>query len=271
MHKNKFKIILILIFAITGTSIAKRIEFDKKEFTISFPELWKEIPRDALDEYHSDLVKQLPNVQHKQIYYGFQLFVSLRWFDYPYILITMHDNGRLSKRQLMKMSSMYKPVMDEQIVQRRSLINDVDIGEMYYNEKSNIIWMCIESDVKDVGPVSVVSAFIPTEKGFIQVVCSSLKKDYKKYESAFQSVIMSVKPNPELVYIPRWSDKLPPFILGINWITVLGKGIDVAIIGAIVVILIKWKNKKKKKIPIIIQIISCILIVFTLIITLFIK
>ena len=237
----------MLIFVVTGTVIAKKIEFKKKEFTIYFPELWREIPRDALDEYYNNLVDRLPNVKHKQIDYGFQFSISLDWFDYPYVIIVMHNNGRPSKKDLYKMASIYKPIMNEQVGQRSSLVKKLNVGEMYYDEELNIIWMLLESNVNDVGTISVLSALIPTEKGFIQVACSSLKKDFDKYSQNFNSIILSVKPNQDLVYKPRWTDTLPLFILKINWITVLGKAIDGAIIGAAAVLLIKWKKKKKKQ------------------------
>ena len=40
MNVNKLQLFLMLIFVVTGTVIAKKIEFKKKEFTIYFPELW---------------------------------------------------------------------------------------------------------------------------------------------------------------------------------------------------------------------------------------
>jgi hypothetical protein len=44
---------------------------------------------------------------------------------------------------------------------------------------------------------------VPTEKGYIEAFAWSLKNDYLTYEPTFVSVVMSITPEPALLYKPK--------------------------------------------------------------------
>jgi hypothetical protein len=74
---------------------------------------------------------------------------------------------------------------------------------MYYDEQAKIVWVRSELKVVNVGQISGISGMVLTENGYIQVDGFSLKDDFSIYESVFQSIIMSVAPEPWLVYKPK--------------------------------------------------------------------
>ena len=116
---------------------------------------------------------------------------------------------------------------------------------MYYENESKIIWLRIESNVIDIGPISGLSGMTLTEKGIIQVNSYALKKDYPTYEPIFRALSLSVSPISALAYKPRWSDSLPPAISGINWNQVVEKAIIGAIVGGIIALIAGLRRKKR--------------------------
>jgi hypothetical protein len=243
-------LLLNLIFA--GVSIANVVEYKKYGFSISLSDGWVEIPRNILDAYETELAKLAPKVPAQHYDYGFQLDSSQNWFEYPYILIQVRNTGRIPKSQLEKIQGY--SVQESKNKQKKnlsSMMNDMQAGEMIYDKETKIIWMRMESNVVDIGPIgpiSGISGIVSTDKGFIQVSGYSLKNDYPAYESVFRSVAVSVTPGPELSYKSNWSDSLPLVVSGIDWGKVIGKGILGAIAAGIIslsVVLRKKKNEKK--------------------------
>jgi hypothetical protein len=117
---------------------------------------------------------------------------------------------------------------------------------MYYDKKAQIVWVRLESSIVNVGPITGLSAMVPTEKGFIQVSGYSLRNDFATHEATFRSVAVSVAPEPSLVYRPHWSDSLPSAVSGTDWGKLLERGIEGAVVGGAVALIVGLKRRKKK-------------------------
>jgi hypothetical protein len=57
-----------------------------------------------------------------------------------------------------------------------------------------------KSKVANIGLVTGLSGMIPTKDGYITFVCAALEKDYIKYETTFQSIILSVSIKSGYIY-----------------------------------------------------------------------
>ncbi len=134
--------------------------------------------------------------------------------------------------------------LDKQKKALSSIVSDIQPGKMVYDKQTKMIWMRIEANVVNIGPMSGIVGTVPTEKGFIQVMGYSLRENYPTYEAIFQSVALSVSPEPGLAYKPKWSDSLPPSVTGIDWEKVAGKVIAGAIIGGIIALIAVLRKKK---------------------------
>ena len=245
MHKTKLITYVFLIVTCVGVSIASGSELKKNGFSISLPDGWVEVPRDVIDSYEKEMARLLPNAQPQHYDYVFQLESSKNWFEYPYILVQVKNTGRIPESQLEKLEGY--PVQESLDKQKKtvgSIMSNIQVGKVVYDKQNKIIWMRIESNVVDIGPISGISGMIPTEMGVIQVAGYSLKKSYLTYESTLQSVAKSVSPNLGLAYKPSWSDSLPPIVAGIDWEMVAGKAIAFAIIGGIIGLITASKKKK---------------------------
>lgn len=247
MHKTKLITSLLLIITFVGFSIANGGEQQKNGFSISLPDGWIEIARDVIDVYEKEIAKLAPNEPVLHYDYGFQLDGSKNWFEYPYILVQVKNIGRIPESQLKKLEGY--PVQKSLDKHRKgfsSIMSDIQVGKMVYDKQTKMIWMRIESNVVDIGPISCISGMVPTEKGYIQVSGYSLRNDYPTYESTFRSVAMSVKPESGLVYEPKRSDSLPSVVSGIDWGKVAGKVIAGAVIGGIAALIVGTTRRKKK-------------------------
>ena len=245
MHKTELITYVLLIVAFATLSIASDSELQKNGFSISLPDGWIEMPRDVIDAYEKEITRLAPNVTTQHYDYGFQLDSSKNWFEYPYILVQVKNIGRIPESQLEKLERYsVQESLDKYKKGVSSIMSDIQAGKMVYDKETKMIWMRIESNVANIGPISGISGMIPTEKGFIQVMGYSLREHYPTYEAIFQSVALSVSPEPGLAYKPKWSDSLPPAVAGIDWGKVAGKAIAGAIIGGIIALIAALRKKK---------------------------
>jgi hypothetical protein len=240
------KLLVVLAITIGGDGLAYSGElYQKNGFSITLPEGWTEMPRNVIDSFEMELSKQAPNAtQHYD--YGFQLKKSENWFEYPYILVQIKNTGRIQENQLEQLEnlSLQEEIREKGKKDLGSVMSDIQVGKMYYDKHAKIVWLRIGANVINVGLITGLSGMVPTETGFIQVSGYSLADDFPNYNSTFQSVAMSVTPEPELVYKPKWSDSLPPVVSEIDWGNVAGKALVGAIIFGIIALIVGLRKKK---------------------------
>jgi hypothetical protein len=230
--------------AFAAPSKASAIEFKKDGFSISLPNGWVEVPRDIMDANEKALSKAAPSLRVQRIDYGFQLDSSKKWFQYPYISVKINRTGRMTENELEKLEGYStQESYDRYKKDLSSMMTSIQPGKMIFDRKHKIIWMRLDADVANIGPVSGISGMVLTEAGFIQVTGFSLRKDYPIYEPVFQSVALSV-------YKSKWSDSLPPAITGVDWgkaaSKALGKAIAGTIIIAIIALIVFLRRKKNR-------------------------
>jgi hypothetical protein len=227
-----------------------KVILQKNGYSMLLPNEWIEIPPNIIEAFEKDLAKTIPgqSIQHNDC--GFQLKSSKKWFEYPYILVQVKNTGRIPQSEFRKanISSFQKNIGN---VQKNfiSLISDLRAEEMFYDERSKIIWIQFESILKNIGPAVSIMGIIPTEKGFIIVTGNSLKDKYSIYKPMLQEFVASVRIDPWLKYKTKWSDSLPSFLREIDFGKTASKAIvsvmSTAIIGVIVLIISAWRKRRK--------------------------
>lgn len=230
---------------IAGVLMASDSELKKNGFSISLPAGWVEMPTDVIDAFEKEIARLTPNAPAQHYNHAFQLGSSENWFEYPYILVQIKNTGRIPESQLEKLKGYnIQESLEKHKKGLSSILSDVQAGEMVYDKQTKMIWMRIEANVVNTGPISGISGMVLTEKGFIQVMGYCLRGNYPTYENIFQSVALSVSTEPGLAYKPKWSDSLPPAVTGIDWGKVAEKAIAGAIIGGILILIAASRKKK---------------------------
>jgi len=204
MHKFKFfwSILFYAVFIVGNqTEAATLIELKLKEgFSISIPSDWEEIPKAVLDEGERFKRERMPDVPFTPNAYGFVRKGSENWFDLPMITVKIDNNGRISERLL---DSSKKVIFKdfENILNKFDEIVKVDreATKTFFDEKNLTIWIVLKG-VVDGKQIYSIGGMVLTEKGFIQVSCFCLQNEFKKYKSLFTSVVLSITPEPRLVY-----------------------------------------------------------------------
>jgi len=208
MYKTILITYLLLVVTAAGVSIASGSELHKNGFSITLPDGWVEMHRDVIDAYQEELARLASNAPPQHYDYGFQLGSSKNWFEYPYILVQLKNTGRIPESQLEKLERYsVQETLDKHKKGLSSIMSDIEVGKIIYDKQTKMIWMRIESNVVNIGPISGLSGMVPTEKGFIQVMGYSLRENYSTYEPIFQSVALSISPEAGLAYRPKWSDQ----------------------------------------------------------------
>ena len=222
--------------------------FRKEAFSIALPDGWVEIPGEVLDAYEREIASLAPAAPRQSYDYGFQEDGAPRWLHYPYILVQIKNEGRIPEGELEKLESVSgQGEIDRRKEDLSPVISRMEAGRMVYDKQAGVVWLRIEADVVDVGPVSGLSGIVPTEKGVVQVNGYALKDDFSRYEEVFESAIASLTPSPELAYRSRWSDGPPPAIGGMDWGRVLERAAAGAVVGGFVALLAAlWTRRKKR-------------------------
>jgi hypothetical protein len=177
------------------------VRYEKGSFSITLPVDWTEIPQNELREYEQRMHKLAPKAPIQTYTYGFQLAPSGNWFAFPYVLIKVNKKGAFSASDLSKLARYPTDSLLHALRDPLSTFTSVfDVGKMYYDKKSGIIWMKISATVNGVGPVTGLSGLVLTSQGYIQVNGSALTKDFQKYAPIFHSITTSISLSPNLAY-----------------------------------------------------------------------
>jgi hypothetical protein len=242
-----FKVALLALGFSAFVSLAFATgDFQKPGFTLSLPDGWIEIPQEVLTSVRDELVRQATNAKVPKYDYGFQLETAQNWMEYPYVLVQVSNTGRVPEHQLKSMPKMdLNEMLKNNAADLKSLMSNVTLGQMQYDETAHVVWVTYRSDVVGIGKVQGISGLIPTEKGYLQVHCYSTESNFQTYLPIFRQIVTSVAISPGLAYKPRWADN-SPILSGIDWSQVAAKAIGGAIIGGLIALFAALKRRKKE-------------------------
>ncbi|MEW5773893.1 MAG: hypothetical protein AB1916_10265 [Thermodesulfobacteriota bacterium] len=195
-------ILLAYAAGFSGDAHAQQ-RIEKKEFSITLPDGWVEIPRNNIDHYLAYLRELAPAARPPHFEYVFQMSPEQTYFTFPYITIILNTQGKMSRSDLRDITAIpINSYVEKQKEAYSPVYNHLEVGKLYLDETANIIWTRSEADISGHGEVSGISAIIPTEAGAIQVTGFALKHDFATYEPVFCEAFLSINPAPELVYKP---------------------------------------------------------------------
>lgn len=230
----KFSISTIFLLCFLSTTNATTMTFPNDSFSISLPDTWVQIPGNVILNKIAELKQRAPNSKPLQCDYAFQL-AGTPWFTYPYIVITTKKTGRMSEEETEEMKKVnLDSTINATVRNSENLISNVSIGQSIYDPRHNIVWSTGEMDVSG-GPISMASALVLTERGFIQILSYCKKADLPLYGGVFQTIIESVLLPDGYRYKNRVGHStniggISSQLLGINW----NKGLFRFIFGIII-------------------------------------
>lgn len=206
--------------------------FKNKYFSITLPPGWISVPADVIKSTEDEILARSNKPSMQRNNYAFQQKDTNRWFSYPYILISISNSGRIQEAKLQKISEQsFKKYYNKEEKELNGLVSDFREGRKYYDKNQKILWVFSKANIPSVGAISIVEGIIPTNTGYIKIFCYAVDENAILYQSTFQSIISSVIPSEEFAYRTTIYDKLPAFIVDINWSEAIGKAIAWSILG----------------------------------------
>jgi hypothetical protein len=179
----------LVLAACLIAGVTQAATFTKPAVTLSLPDGWVEVPADTLQLLYTEMKRQTPLVEVSKYDYAFQSNAGPPWLTYPYVLVKVRSTGRPTERELEELPAV--------------AAKEGAPGPMRYDSAANIVWMSSQSAVKNVGDVGGISAFIPTQRGFVDVHGYALAADFPRWKPVLEQIASSAVIAPELQYHPH--------------------------------------------------------------------
>jgi hypothetical protein len=168
---------------------------DEHKFNLVVPFDWEQADNSQLNEK----IDQISNEQGRNIQFeaGFRL-KNQGNIGYPSILIRWIslDTSKVSHQQILDMFSKYsaeylKASIDKQVNSDISSTVDIKSTQQHYDSQRKAVFIETDQETKNIGEIKSTIVMFLGKNGVTQVSFSSLKSDYPKYKTSFDSVIDS--------------------------------------------------------------------------------
>ena len=213
------------------------------DYQISIPDIWKEIPKDVLEQYGKALSEAM--AQNHSFEYGYQLRENKIWFTHPYVLVQVKRTGRIPEGQLKNHKVIENELKKEfQKIEKTAgdFVSNSSPDGILYDPTIHTLWSMMTVDVQDLGKVKGLSAVKLTEYGYIQFIGYALENDFSQYEPLYRKMAQSIKIEDKDIYKPNFLDNAPT-IFGLD----LGQIVKASIIGGLLGGLTFLFNRLRKK------------------------
>jgi hypothetical protein len=225
--------LVILAFLMSvATGYSETVFETEHGFSLTLSSDWNAIPDDVLEKYSESISSMYPNAPRQTYEYGYQPDSQEQWLTYPYILVQVKENGKISASSLKN----YKKVQEDmesgvsEVKESFSeYVKDVGIEEPLFDEEYNTLFSVMSMDLGDVGVVKGLIAVVLTEKGTINIYGYAMGDDFDQYADLYADVARNISVNEDLKYRKGLFDSVPA-ISGIQW-----KGV---VVGALIAALI---------------------------------
>jgi hypothetical protein len=237
--------ILMLLAACLASTAAFATAVSKPEVTLAVPDGWVEVPADVLQRFYDEMKRRAPLAQVPKYDYAFQAAAGPPWLAYPYLLVKVTRTGRPTEHDLETLPTIN---LDDEIRDKQdawsNFMKQTQLGKMRYDKATNIVWIPSQSQVVGIGAVTGLSGVIPTEQGFVELHAYALAADFPAQAATFDKVITGAKIAPDLLYKPRWTDKLGPAAGLFDAKSLLSKLAVGAIVGVLIAVFLGRRRKQ---------------------------
>jgi hypothetical protein len=198
---------LLVLAACLAVGAAQAAPFTKPAVTLQLPDGWVEVPQQALDVLFAEMKRQSPLGDVSKYDYAFQSNAGPPWLTYPYVLVKVRSTGRPTREDLEGLPA--------------AAAKAGTPGPLRYDRAANIVWMSSQTAVPNVGEVGSLSAFIPTEKGFVDVHAYATAAEFPRLSPVFERIMSGAVIAPELRYRADDADA-PDFGFGrVGWLAAI--------------------------------------------------
>jgi hypothetical protein len=177
----------------------------KTEFTMTLPDGWVEVPRDAMTPFNANIVHAMPNMPRARVpqyRYGFQPKAAAHWLaEFPYLVVRINTARRIPESEFQQMESVdLNKEMRKHKDELPSFMAKMALGRPLYDPSSHTVWIAGDVPGPDNEPIRALSAMIATKDGFVQLSAYAPKAQFASYYAALHRAMASVVIPPEMRY-----------------------------------------------------------------------
>ena len=203
------KLLLVVLTASTlavglpGAATADKLQGEG--FTIEAPPGWKQVPPEEIDLFETLLVSDGATEERLDIGHALCREGATVWFDFPFILVTVHREGRASAKNLEELQSGKLHGAETARSQEagepiNSQGSTGSILELHFDETNNVVRYLREETAEGLDAVRTLSALVLTQEGCVELELVADTHTADAYRDLFDEFVASIELAPELVY-----------------------------------------------------------------------
>jgi len=209
---KKYQILAILLSGMLlsmlcnsyAAAAPRHIEFTSSGFALQLPKRWVRIPQKVFNKKMNELNKVYSGEESAaRLKYDYAVQIkSKKWFQYPYMLISVWENKRVEEKDIPEMNKRFKDnilgsnkiIIDTRTVQSNyDPLNYLYTGEFRFNlaQKHPMVLLCAVRYMNE--GILKLSAYMPPEM-------------YSKYAPDIREAMQNIRLSPENKYRPDYEE-----------------------------------------------------------------
>jgi hypothetical protein len=216
-------------------------------YSLTMPDGWEQIPTKAIEEQMQAAAAATGTQMSQRYDDGFQRANGGDYFQHPYIMVQVKENGRMPEQQLTKMKSVRAGLqtgLDSASKKLAPVISNMTLGESYYDADNECVLIRMSMNLEIIGEVKALTCCFLTERGMLLFHCYSKAAEFDTQLLVFQDLLKSVKISDDLKYKPRLGDSIGLDFGRIGRSTLIG-----GVIGGLFGVVFWLKKKIQNKQP----------------------
>lgn len=206
-------------------------------YHFTLPEGWVRIPDIVVKQTMQTVMKNM-GAQRPEYTAGFQTEAD-DFFTCPYMLVQEFpvENMALSDIAAQIDDSLKGSL---QTLDADETLQNIGIGSAVIDTRRNMVLTNMQIEVKDLGPLRVLTVSCPGRKGIAQLHFYALEDDYETYAPVFEQILDSFA-------FENGSESRKPLMAGRPWLRgMLAAVAALSITGAVISVIVAAANRKGK-------------------------
>lgn len=192
------KLRIVALCLVIAMSSAYAQGTPQRDFAITFPNGWVQIPQDVVEAKEELAYRQVPGSTRLHWALGFQRKNKDNWFTYPYGGVEIINSGMVPESMWKNVANWSAVTSDRELQKTRqklkSLFTTMNMQNVHYGSKTNIIWARMQATNSSIGQLNGVVGFIRTSRGYIRAYCYFLQADASRDFGGCRKIISSITP-----------------------------------------------------------------------------
>lgn len=197
-------IILSLAFNSYASTAPRYIDFPSSGFAIQLPQKWVRIPQKVFKKKMNKLNRAYSGEESaRRLKYDYAVQLkSKKWFQYPYMLISVWNDKRVEKKDIPEMNKKFK----ENMVKDKQGISDIKTVHASYDSQKYLCTGEFRFTVAKKHPMVLICAVRYMNEGILKLSAYMPPEMYSKYAPELREAMQNIRLSPENQYRPDYEE-----------------------------------------------------------------